>query len=95
MSIDTNLISQFGIIGFLGYFFIKEGFAYLKSKKGGNGVEGQLKLMSENHLNSIERAILDQTRLFQDDHKRIMDVSLKQTEVLYKIQAGVENLNKK
>ena len=44
--------------------------------------------MSENHLNAIERAILDQTRLFQEDHN-------KNLEVLYKIQAGVENLNKK
>lgn len=33
---ELQLISQYGIVGFLGYFFIKEVFLLLKGKKNGN-----------------------------------------------------------
>ena len=86
----SKIIQEAGVPLVIVLFLIREGFNFLEKlwPKKGNGVEGQLKLMSENHLNAIERAILDQTRLFQEDHN-------KNLEVLYKIQAGVENLNKK
>lgn len=54
----------------------------------GGEILDQLMKMNNNHLHSIEDAIREQTKVFQEDHVRNL-------EVLYQIKAGVEQINKK
>lgn len=59
---DTETL-QLGTVAILFLLFIKEFFAYLKSKKSPNGTDKELlkqvTLMNENHLNSICKEIKD------------------------------------
>lgn len=69
---EIQLISQYGIVGFLGYFFIREVFVLLKNKKNGNGEQDEkqdtdlariderlknIELQVSNHLPTAMRAL--------------------------------------
>ena len=56
---------QLGAVAVIFLFAVKEFFAYLKTKKEGNGngltsaILGELQKMNDNHLHSLEKAIND------------------------------------
>jgi len=62
----TDFISNYGVIGLLFYFSIKEFFAYLKKKNGGKDnnqdidlaiLGTRLKAIEDNHLPHIEKRL--------------------------------------
>jgi len=58
----NQLLQSVGAMGIIFVFAIKEFFGYLKAKKNGNGVDygkmaEQVKLIGDNHLNSIKEDI--------------------------------------
>jgi len=68
----SEAILQLGAMGIILLFTIKELFAYLKSRKNGNGsgadsaILRELQTMNSNHLHSIKRAI-------EDGNSRLVD----------------------
>ena len=58
-----NEILQLGAVAIIFLFAIREFFAWLKSRNNKNGWDkkmfAELKLLNENHLNSIEKAIYE------------------------------------
>ena len=73
-------VVELGTVGVLFFFFLREFFAYLKTKKNGNGngegqglnqlILEQLQTMNSNHLHSIEDAINDgNQRLIDSMHQ--------------------------
>ncbi len=69
----TQDLSQLGAVAIIFLFAVKEFFAYLKTKKNGNGNETfqailtELQLMNDNHLHSLKDAI-------EKGNERLVDV---------------------
>lgn len=86
-----------GALALVFVLFIKEVFAYLKTRKSNNGhddlgwlkkVFDELQLMNENHLHSIEKAIVDGNR---EIVKTISDGNRETASVLGRIEGGLRN----
>ena len=92
----NNEYLQLGTVAILFLISIKEFFFYLRSKKNGNGelttadkkVFDELKNMNDNHLHSIENAIIGGNR---EIVKAISDGNIRIVELLGEIRG---NLNR-
>lgn len=86
-------ITELTAIGIIFVFFIKEIFSYLKYKKDepleANNVDilGELKLMNSNHLNCIERAIVNGNEKIV---RAIYENGQKQIEILSRIEGKLK-----
>lgn len=96
----TDTLVQLGAVAVVFIFAVKEFFAYLKTRKNGNGngsgheepqvlreVLHELRLMNENHLHSLERAI-------NDGNDRVVEAingnAIRQIELLGEIKGRLE-----
>lgn len=88
------LITQVGFPSFITYLIIKEGFAYLRSRKdGGKDTEfnskailDELVKMNNNHLHSLEDAIQNGNK---EIVKAITDGNFKMVEILGEIRGSL------
>lgn len=77
-----QFIGNYGVVGLLLFFSIKEFFNWLGKKNGnGNGtniLQKELNIISENHLNHIEQAIREQTeqnnKWHQEQYKVLCEI---------------------
>ena len=74
---------QLGAVAIIFALAIREFFSYLKSRKNGNGLSQQIKLVGENHLEHIQQAIERQTDNNNEWHR-------KQFEILCKISGKLK-----
>ena len=67
---------QLGAIAVIFLFFVKEFFAWLKSRKNGypKKTYDEIALIGNNHLHSIEEKIDEQTRTTNDWHRKQYEV---------------------
>lgn len=76
-------IQEYGVVGFLGYYFIREAFGFMKTKKNGNGtvekqdssqnecigrIDERLKVIETNHLPHIQKGLEKNA----EDHQNIL-----------------------
>ena len=85
---ELQYISQYGILGFLGYFFIKEVFTLLASKKAnGNGIT---KLDSKQ---DIDLAILKEVQKIQTNDLEHINKKLEQhSQNLEELKIGIAEI---
>ena len=77
-NMDINYL-QLGTVAFIFLFAIREFFAYLKSRKNGNGnfnkdILDELKSMNGNHLTDLIKTIETGNKTNHDDHMAMMRV---------------------
>lgn len=75
---DINYL-QLGAVAFIFLFAIREFFAYLRTRKNGNGnfnekIYNEIHLMNNNHLTDIVKAIEVGNKTNHDDHMAMMRV---------------------